>query len=81
MTFINSLTPIPLGFIIASEGSRAVSLLYFIEMIVYVAAIFIVGRMFGLTAVAFVWLARTVIDTFIIAAMSLQFARRHHAHV
>lgn len=49
-------------------------------MIVYAAAIFIAGKMFGLTEIAFMWLARIVIDMIIIAAMSLQFARRHHAH-
>jgi len=75
--FINSLAHVPLSFIVAFEGSRAVSVLYFIEMIIYVAAIYFAGRTLGLTAIAFVWLARVIIDTLVIVAMSIQFARRH----
>lgn len=70
----------PPGFIVAFEGSKALSSHFFIEMIVGVVAIFFVDRMFGLTAVAFAWLACIVVDTLIIAATSLQIARRHRAH-
>lgn len=75
--FINSLAHVPLSFIVAFEGSKAVSFLYFIEMTIYIVVIYFTGRLLGLTAVAFVWLARIVIDTLVIAVMSLEFARRH----
>lgn len=78
--FINSLAHVPLSFIVAFEGSKAVSFLYFIEMLLYVAAIYYTGKTSGLRAIAFVWLARIVIDTLVIAAMSMRFARRHRPH-
>jgi hypothetical protein len=62
------------------DRRMAASLLYFAEMTFYVTAIFIAGKMSGLTKISFMWIARIVIDTLIIAVMSLHLARRHHAH-
>ena len=78
--FINSIAHVPLSFIVAFEGSKLVSMLYLIEMIVYTIALYSAGKSLGLTAIAFVWLGRTVIDTLIIVAMSIRLTRSYRPH-
>ena len=63
-----------------SKAARQCRFCILVEGISYVLAIYVAGKSFGLPAVAFVWLVRIVIDTAIIIAMSIHFARRHQPH-
>lgn len=69
--FVNSLAHVPLTYIIARNGSKKGSLLYFCEAVVYAFAIYAAALHSGLLACVWVWLARIVFDTLAFYLMAI----------